>query len=247
MSTQIKTMTIIFAILFSYSISVNLKSEKSLTAQVVEPDCDFIPSPPIVLQEIKSVFTQFRSGYIPENNEGNTAAVNKYNALSNSDFIKAVYNTPQNAGYCTKQDINLINESNQNVCNSKVSTNLAVAFLFKICSKAGDVIKVRTYNDYTTGGLFIYNGVTVSRVKSFIWWALNLNNISFSHQFTAKTARVHTYEIAGFEFCCDGVNKVQLSYNGKPFEEYEVNKVKSYCDEAKVIVDDNVTPSLNVQ
>lgn len=232
---------IIFAILISYSISLNLKSEMSL-AQVNDLDC-YIP----IIQEIKPVFTQFRTGYIPENNEKNTTAINKYNALSNSDFIRAVYNSPQNEGYCTKQNIHISNKSNQNVCSSKVNTNLAIASLFKICSKAGDVIKVRTYNDFTTGGIFIFNGIAVSRIKTNILWKNDLNNISFSHQLNASDTRVNTYEIAGFEFCCDGVNKIQLSYNGKSFEDYDVNKVKKYCDEAGLIVDDKVVPSLNVQ
>lgn len=228
---------LIFVLSLIYlSSSINLKSESK---QLSADDCDIIP--PVIATftpPVTPIYSFFRTGEL-------TGAREPIVALSNPDFIKKALNSPQpNAAYCTKKDISFTGQfNNQSVCQTSVTNNFFV-IIFKFCLKKGDQINVKTYNDFGTGGLLTIDGKLISRRKDDIWWAGDGNNVSFIGSYTADSDKVVKVELIGGEICCGGGHVIQAKINNQAYENYSVEKSKSYCDSIGVKMNDDISPTI---
>ena len=218
----------VFSLLY-LSSSMNLKSDPVIAS--VDTECD-TPVP------VTPVYSFFRTGELKDTRESIVA-------LSNSNFINKALNAPQpNGAFCTKKDISFTGQfNNQSVCQTSV-TNTFFVIIIKFCLKKGDQVSIKTYNDFGTGGLLTINKTLVSRRKDDIWWAGDANNVSFIGSYTADSNKVVKAELFGGEICCGGGHVIQTKLNNGAYENYSVDKAKTYCDSIGVKMDDDIKPTI---
>jgi hypothetical protein len=181
-----------------------------------------------------SVYTLFKSGAITEAN------ANNYANLSDENYFNTIRSAAQDSQTCTifnsSFERRLTNLSNHELCQSNKRSYIAYFFLFKFCVATGESIRVKSYHDFSYGGLALDNGRVAQRRTDDKTFDENQPYFDFT-TYAAYGNGFKRIEIMGAEKCCDGGNKFLFSRNGGAFKEYNIDEQRRECKRLGVQVD----------
>ncbi len=190
-----------------------------------------------------SIYTLFKSGTITEAN------ANNYANLSDEDYFSAMRRGTQDSQTCTIFNLSferrLTNLSNHELCQSNKRSFISYFFLFKFCVATGESIRVKSYHDFSYGGLALDNGRVAQRRTDDKTFDENQPYFDFT-TYSAFGNGVKRVEIMGAEKCCDGGNKFLFSRNGGAFKEYNVDEQRRECKRLGVSMDNHYAQLLSI-
>ncbi len=188
-----------------------------------------------------SIFTYYRTGLLNDKEQQSILS------LPDSEFIQKAITSPLSCEVTNMSflyDIN--NLTNQSLCRSP-STNTFYTIIWKFCTKKGDEIKVKTYNDFSVGGILIGNGAILHRRKEDIYWNNDLSNPSLKGSVKTEFEEfsIVKFELYGGEICCGAGNKVLISRNKGEYKEYHVDEERRICKRMGMTMDNDVKSSVS--
>lgn len=147
--------------------------------------------------------------------------------------LQAALNKESKAGHCAKRMHEMLKVSNQQICKSKVKSNLGYYYrvVFPVADDA-TVYKFFTPTDFGRGGIVLVDGKKVRTVGATAWKQGKNTELDLTLTLNAGN---HVIEYYGSEKCCDGTTAWSFQVSGSkkmPFTCKNLNlfKTKVYTE-----------------